>query len=197
MKWMMLLFLAFPIAHTNAQTKKAQMQGQTLQLKQNDAINKLITSIPMQSGVPYYDTAVESADGLTRDELQENADYFFSNIFGTGYVNRNQKHGKMTAIGKYNLTTSKNADPDDVYTVNYLMDITVKNGRYDVSLHSFTIEHQGAEIDMAVKMDAAVKNDQKARIMLACFQQNNINELRKVYAVMARKPSPSMATASK
>jgi len=196
MKWIMLALIALPLTQVNAQNKKAVQPRPTAPAKSFDNLNKLVYDIPMQASSPSYDTTVTLSDDMTRDRLQENASNYFDKVFGSGFVNKSGKH-KLTGMGRYTFSANSYADESEVYNVSYLMDISVKEGKYDVSLHSFSIEHNATEINIANKIEAAKRNDMKAKMMLAMFQKYNTQELKKVYASMAAKPAQVLATASR
>ncbi len=161
--------------------------------KRYEFINTVVDRIPTKSSVPYYDTTVRLEDETTAEQLAANEENFFKNVFGSDLVKKVGKH-TTTAAGTYAFSIKNTNNPDDQYTVNYWLDITVKGSRYDVVLHDFTIEHQDLEINIAKRLAAAKNNDGSAKQLLAIFHSTNMDELKKVYKTMSGKAGSETAS---
>lgn len=155
----------------------------------------LSAQIPMKSGSAVYDTTVETSDDLSRDMLDENSKYYFQRVFGSELVKESGSH-KMTGYGTYSFSIDKTNNPESVYTVNYLLDIAVKNGKYSVVMHDFTIEHLDAEVNIGKRLDLARKNEETSKKLLSFFQYKNQETLRKVHQTMQKKETNTL-TASR
>jgi len=182
MKWIVLAFALFTVKGVEAQMKK----NTNAPASKTAWITSYAAAVPLSSGEPAYDTTIRLAENMTREILEQNANQYFEKTFSTGYVNKNKKHN-YTALGTYSFSLNDNADDQELYTVNYIMDISIKDGKYDVSLHNFTIEHLAANVDMDKKIAAASRGDAKARMLMAYFQRNNLAQLKQVYQSMSAK----------
>ncbi len=189
MKWMLLLLLALPTTQSTAQNASKQFEWVKL------APEKM----PVKSSQPYYDIDVPMDDEgatYTREQMDENASYYFNSVFNTTMVKNDGKHS-FSGIGTYSFSIAKSANPEDIYTVTYVLDITTKKDKYNLSMHNFTLSHLDVNIDIAKRIDAAGKTDLTAKKIVACMHQNNMAELKKAYNTMLKTGAATAATASK
>ncbi len=187
MKWMLLLLLALPATQSTAQNIGKQYEWVKLAPEQ----------LPVKSNEPYYEISVPMEDdAYTREQLDANANYYFNNVFGTSMVKNEGKH-KFSGISSYSFSTTKSANPNDIYTVNYILDIATKEGRYILTMHGFTLSHLDAEVSLSKRIEAADKNDMLAKVIVASIHKNNLVELKKAYNTMLKTNTAIEDTASK
>ena len=186
MKWILFAFLAFPIAQSSAQNLGKQFEW----------TKSAASRIPLHATLPYYDTTVRQENELTREQLEDNAKYYFHEVFGTDLIKVTGKH-KITGCCNYLFNIGNNQDEENIYKVVYLLDITSRDGKYEVEMHDFTIEHLGHEVDIAKKIELAKDGVGAACHMLAGFHRRNLDELKKVHQTMSRGEKPENRTASK
>ena len=186
MKWMFLLFLALPAVTATAQNTT----------KRYEYINTVTEKIPTHAGSAYYDSSVSLDEKYTKEVLEANSAYFFADVLGSDLVKKSGKH-TTTAAGTYSFSiTNRNID-EDMYVVNYWLDVTVKDAKFDVNMHDFSIVHNGHDVDFAGRMAAARKNDGVSKQILAIFHSNNSDIMTKACAAMKRTGAGTQPTAKK
>ena len=189
MKWMLLLFLAFPVAQSSAQNIGKQYEWVKLAPEQ----------MPVKSNDPYYDIDIPMDDegaSYTREQLDANANYYFNNVFSSSMVKNVGKHS-FSGISSYSFSINKTPNTDDIYTVTYILDISTKNGRYNMTMHSFKLTHVDLEVDLSKRIAAAGKNDMVSKKIIASMHMNNLAELKKAYVTMMKNSNSAPITASK
>ncbi len=128
--------------------------------------------------------------------MESNCAYFFANVFGSDLVKKTGKHS-TTAAGTYSFSINNKAREEDMYTVNFWMDISIRKGHYSVEMHDFTIVHQDHELEFSKRLSAARNGDGLSKQVLAIFHSSNLDEMKKVYKSMSAKTTGDQATASK
>jgi hypothetical protein len=188
MKRIILLLVAFSVLQASAQNMGKQFEWAKL----------IPNELPLSANTPYYDMSVSmDDDAYTREQLDENANYYFNNVFVTSMVRKEGKH-KFSGIGTYSFSVTKSVDPNDIYTVNYIIDISNKNGRFEMTMHDFTLTHLDLEVSIPKRVEAAERNDVISKNILASMHKNNLIELKKAYDTMYKgNGHPAAATASK
>ncbi len=170
-------------------TATAQNLGQKY-----DWIKTSYEKIPLRANLPYYDTSVAATEEVNKNILEANAMYYFDNIISASSVDVDGH--KICGKGSYTIYTSDKKDEEHTYTVNYSMDITIKDGKYRVAMHDFGIYYLTNKVEFKAKYKHAEMNDGKSNYFMALFNDQNKMELKKLARVMSSTSLPN-STASK
>ena len=148
----------------------------------------------MKASMPYYDTAVKGTSA-SYTKLIENAKYFAENVLHTEDVADIAGKG-LTVNGTYTMYTNDRKDEEHTYTVNYKMDIIVKEGKYSVAMHDFNIFFLNNKVEFGLKYKGAKNNDGKSNQFMAIFHNLNEKQIKKLCETMSMDMLPADATAS-
>ena len=180
MKWKLLFLLAFTTLQAAAQ--------QATNLYKWAKIAP--AEMPVKSQQPDYNlTVLLDESTFTKEKLYSNAEYYYEKLFSTS-LTKKEGNNKISGVGTYTFGLSNNNDDQGDYTANYVLDVVVKNGRYTMQMHSFTVTHEGVEINVVNRIDAAAKNDRTAKRLLDSFHRKNKDELKKLYDTMELETLP-------
>ena len=151
--------------------------------------------IPLRASQPYYDTTVHFGDKLAGNTLENNARYYFQSVTSTDSLAF--ENNTFTGKGSYTLYTDNKKDEEHTYVVNYTMEVTLKNGKYEVGMHDFEIYYLTNKVEFPAKYKRAAEDDGKSNYFMALFNDRNRLEIKKLAKTMAFGHLPDGATASK
>ncbi len=189
MKWMLLFLLALPATQSTAQNVSKQYEWVKIAPEQ----------LPVKGNQPYYNIDIpmdDEGETYTREQMDENANFYFNNVFGSSMIKNDGKHS-FSGVGSYSFSTNKSANENDIYTVTYVLDINTKKDKYNMCMHNFTLSHLDQNVDISKRLDAAGKTDLLAKKIVACMHLNNMAELKKAYSTMLKTSTAPAATVSK
>lgn len=161
--------------------------------KQYEWLKMIPSEIPVASGSPYYELTIK-VDGFNKEELEQNAVRFFKNYFSTELYKK--EDNDFLGFGNYTISMDpKNIE--DNYKVNYIMEIHVRKGRYEIVMRNFTMERFEAQVDLPRRMKAAEEQIPAAQTLCKNFHTRNLIVMKSAYDVMDWKATGDGATASK
>ncbi|NDC42950.1 MAG: DUF4468 domain-containing protein [Chitinophagia bacterium] len=161
--------------------------------RQYEWIKLMPEEIPVSGGEVSYSMDVKLPD-LDKDQMKDNATWFFKNAFSSELF-KNDKY-KFVGFGNYTVNMANANAAEDLYTVNYILEINISKGKYEVTMRNFEIEHFDAKVNMMKRIDAA-KTVPQARAFCTVFHKKNIQVLKSVYDVMDKKIAGENPTAAK
>ncbi len=152
---------------------KAQNLGQRYDWLQNSYLK-----IPTQGGLPHYDTLVKYGNLFSENQVMESASRYLKLLRACDSVAvvGNKIMSKLT----YNIYTDEKHDEEHTYTVSYLLELSVKSGKYSVSMHDFDISFLTNTVDFQTKIKHAKDNDGRANYFMALFHDQNNLEIKKL-----------------
>ena len=150
------------------------------------------TKIPLKASLPFYDTVFSYGNQFSIEKLQTNAKYYFETVLAAPSVDTVDK--KLIGKGTYTIYTDYKKDEEHTYTVNYSMEIGIKDGKLEIAMHDFDIFYLTNKVEFPAKYKRAESNDGKSNYFMALFNDQNNVEIKKLAKVLMAGTLPETAT---
>ncbi len=150
--------------------------------------------IPLQKGLPFYDTNIKVTSEFPEQRIVDNAHYYFNSVIASPKVDTIEK--RYSAKGKYVIYTNDAKDEEHKFDVEYKIDLVVKDGVYSVEMHDFNILYLTNKVEFEAKLKHAKMNDGHSNYFFALFNDQNKTEVRNFVSTLSKKTLPSQATAA-
>lgn len=147
MKWFFILLFALPVFSASAQNLGKEFEW----------VKIAPTEFSLKAKKPYYEISVSlENEAFTKEKLKQNADFYFHNLFSTELVKEEGKYA-MTGVGTYSFNILKSGSEGGTYKVNYILEISWKDNKYNMNMHDFVIEHLDATVNIGNRIELAEK----------------------------------------
>ncbi|NDC39988.1 MAG: hypothetical protein EBZ77_00285 [Chitinophagia bacterium] len=140
-------------------------------------------AIPMSNALPKYDSLMAFGDTYDRNQLDGNAQQYFTKTFNSRDV-KVHKH-KYAVTGMYMFCADRTAGAAGMFQVNYNLEVTISRDEMSVAMSDFRIKNQNTEVSMTYLLARAKENDGRSLKILSYFHNNNLLQIGHLFNAIA------------